>query len=233
MSKLAVVFAFLLFVSLPGASIPGSTAVYGPKVSVSVLSTSLMAQEPSAEHEAGAGEHAAQSAEHGEENEGLHEAFHYFNFAVLAFGIFWLVKKMLVPFLNERGRLIREDMQKSAEAIEQANARLKAMEDRMNNLDTELASMREAGLNEARAERARIEKEAENEATKILAAANMEMDSAVKAARQELQTFASQLALDVAEKKIKVSLTPQSEKKILNSFIDRLASASDGDGRKN
>ena len=38
----------------------------------------------------------------------------------------------------------------------QANTRLKAMEDRMSNLDRELSQLRDAGLNEARAERAQI-----------------------------------------------------------------------------
>jgi F0F1-type ATP synthase membrane subunit b/b' len=61
------------------------------------------------------------------------------------------------------------------------------------------------------------------------------MDSAVKAARQELQAYASQLALNVAEKKIKDGLTPQAGKQILGAFINRLGSGSDGDaaGRKN
>jgi len=138
------------------------------------------------------------------------------------------VKKMLIPFLTERGRLIREEMQRSTEAIEQANQRLKVVEDRMTNLDRELTQMRTEGLNEARAERARIEKEAELEAAKILDSASSEMDSAVKAARQELQSYASLLALNVAEQKIKDSLTPQADKEILNSFIDRLAGDADG-----
>ncbi|MSO20088.1 MAG: hypothetical protein EXQ56_06420 [Acidobacteria bacterium] len=212
----------------------------------SLFTAPLMAQEhpPSGEaateHPAAASEHAAEG-EHagGEEHSLFAEVSHYLNFAVLAGLIIYGIKKGLIPFLNERARLIREDMLRSSEAIEQSNLRLKAMEERMGNLDRELAKMKQSGMEEARLERARIEKEAETEATKILANASMEMESAVKAARQELQGFASELALNVAERKIKESLTPQSEKLILNSFIDRLAGSSTstndaGDGgRKN
>lgn len=182
-------------------------------------------------HEAPAGgeEHAA-----GEEHGLLDEIFHWTNFLILLGAIIYGVRKMLIPFLNERARLIREDMQRSAEAIEQANLRLKAMEERLGNLDRELTGLREAGLNEARGEHVRIEKEAETEALKILSTAESEIDSAVKAACQQLQSYAAELALGVAEKKIKESLTPQSEKRILNSFAERLASATDSsDGRKN
>ena len=237
MSKRALLFAVFIFMSLTGAIAPRTMDHSARPVFSSTVVGKLMAQEADhasadGEHTAAEGEHAAAGEEHAEAHSVWDEIFHYFNFAVLAGALIWLVQKKLVPFLNERGQLIREDMQKSSAAIEQANARLKAMEDRMSNLDRELAQLREAGINEARAERLRIEKQAEVEATKILASANMEMDSAVKAARQELQTYASQLALNVAEKKIKDGLTPQSDKQILNSFITKLA-APDADGRKN
>jgi F-type H+-transporting ATPase subunit b len=228
MSKLVLVISFLLLMSFPGVHTPKSAS--NQQSATSLLTPSLMAQEHPAtgEHEAAAGEHASEPAEGEEHESALHVIGHYANFIILVGLIVWAVKKMLIPFLNERGRLIREEMQRSTEAIEQSNQRLTAVEDRMSNLDRELAQIREAGLNEARAERARIEKEAELEGAKILATANSEMDSAVKAARQELQSYASQLALKVAEKKIKESLTPQSDKQILNSFIDRLAGDTDG-----
>lgn len=230
MRTLTRALALLLLLGLAAAPGPQSRLSSG---SASLFSATLRAQEPAAES-GGAAEQAAGEQAAGDEHDLLHDIFHYFNFLALAGAVVYLIRKLLVPFLNERGRLIREDMQKSAQAIEQATARLKAMEDRMGNLDRELALMREAGLNEARAERARIEREAEAEATKMLAAASMEMDSAVKAARQELQAYASKLALDVAEAKIREGLTPQSDKQILDSFISRLASAGDGDaaGRK-
>jgi F-type H+-transporting ATPase subunit b len=239
MSRFLLLAAYFVFMNVHGVVAPSASILSGQNSSPAAFVAPLMAQEAEhaaeGEHAAAEGEHAAEGEGHGEEHSLLHEIFHYANFIVLAGALIYLIKKMLVPFLNERGRLIREDMQKSSEAIEQANTRLKAMEDRMGNLDRELAQLRDAGLNEARAERLRIEKEAEVEAGKILDTANMEMDSAVKAARQELQAFASQLALNVAEKKIKDGLTPQADKQILGAFINRLGSGADGDatGRKN
>jgi F0F1-type ATP synthase membrane subunit b/b' len=84
--------------------------------------------------------------------------------------------------------------------------------------------MRRAALQEAASERTRIEGAAESEASKILSIAEMEIEASVKAARQELKRYAAQLAVGVAESQIRASLTPQTEQRILRSFVQELGS---------
>jgi F-type H+-transporting ATPase subunit b len=178
--------------------------------------------EPAAAAEHGEGEHA------GEEHSALHDVLHWMNFVLLVAGVVYLVKKLLVPFFNERGRLIRADMENSARALTEANQRLGAVEEKMKGLDAELAALRQAAFRESATERERIEQAAATEAQKIAATADQEIDAAVKAARQELKRYTSELALSLAEQKIKQSMTPESERRILNSFVEELGSSENG-----
>ena len=149
-------------------------------------------------------------------------------------GLGYLVKKLLVPFLEERGKLIRQDMDRSAKALADADQRLAAVEDRLKSMDEEMASLRQAAFRESAAERERIEQSARSDASKILATAEQEIEAAVKAARQELKLYTSELALGMAERNIRDSLTPSSDERILRAFVKELAAgpgSGNGEGR--
>jgi F-type H+-transporting ATPase subunit b len=180
-------------------------------------------------------EHADQEHDQGkaEEPSLMEEVFHWFNFLLILGGIVYLVKKVLVPFLEERGKLIREDMDRSAKALADATQRLAVVEDKLESMDEEMASLRQAAFHESAAERERIEQAATADAGKILATAEQEIEAAVKTARQELKVFTSELALRLAEKNIRASLTPVSEQRILRSFVEDLSAAgTSGNGKK-
>lgn len=186
-------------------------------------------EEPSGEAEPPSEGHAE-----AEEHSLLREILHWANFLILFGGIWYLVRKFLAPFLQERGRLIREDMERSAKVLVDADQRLSRVEEKLRSLDEEITSLRQAALQEAAAEQARIERATATDAGKILVAAEQEIEAAVKAARQELKAYTAELAVELAEKKISDSLTPQAEERILRSFFDELAgdsrSRGNGDG---
>jgi len=161
------------------------------------------------------------------------EVFHWLNFLLLVGGLGYLVKKFLLPFLEERGKKIREDMDRSAKALADADQRLSVVEARMKSMDEAMASLRQAALHESAAERERIEQSAAADAGKVLAMAEQEIDAAVKTARQELRVFTSELALGLAEKNIRASLTPTSEQRILRNFLQQLSAGdTNGHGQK-
>jgi len=164
-----------------------------------------------------------------EEPSPMTEVFRWFNFLLIVGGLGYLIKKLLVPFLNERSRLIREDMDRSAKALVDADQRLAMIEDKLKSLDEELASLRQGAAHESRAERERIEQGATADASKILAAAEQEIEAAIKAARQELKLFTSELALGLAEKKIRDSMTPESDQLLLRAFVQDLAGSGNGE----
>jgi F-type H+-transporting ATPase subunit b len=121
-------------------------------------------------------------------------------------------------------------MQQSRRAIEDAGKRLSGIEDRLKHLDAEIAGLRNSALQEAAAERARIEQMAEVDARKIATTAEQEIAAAAKVARQELKVYASELALNLAEEKIRRSISAQSDKEIFRSFVEDLRDGSNGAG---
>lgn len=204
--------------------------IESPAVQPALLAFAAAPQIEEAESERASTEHAEGEAE---EPSLMEEAFHWFNFLLLLGGIGYLVKKLLVPFLEERGKLIREDMDRSAKALADADQRLAVVEDKLKRMDEEMASVRQAAFHESTAERERIEQAAAADARKVLATAEQEIEAAVKAARQELKVFTSELALGLAEKNIRDSLTPSSEERILRNFVQDLsAGAARGNGQK-
>jgi F0F1-type ATP synthase membrane subunit b/b' len=212
-----------MFVASPGASLALQEEHPAPEHSAEPATERGAA----AEHGAAAAEHG--SEEHGEEHSALHDALHWANFVLLIGALVYLVRKMLVPFLNERGRLIREDMDRSARTLAEASQRLGAVEEKLKGLDAELAALRQAAFRESAAEQERIEQAAAIEAQKIGLAADQEIDAAVKAARQELKRYTSELALGLAEQRIQQSLTPDSERRILGAFVRELGSTGNGE----
>src|SRR6185312_3078764 len=94
--------------------------------------------------------------------------------------IWYLSKKYLGPFLRERGEAIREDMRVSRETLQSATARLSVVEQKLQKMDEEIASLRSAALQEAAAERGRIDEMAKVDAAKIAYNAEMEISAAAK-----------------------------------------------------
>jgi F-type H+-transporting ATPase subunit b len=187
----------------------------------------LLAQvgEPGAEHEEAALEHGAA----GEEEHGvLAEVFHWMNFILIAAGVWYLGKKIAGPLFAERTRAIQEHMRASARAMEEASKRLAGIELKLQNLNEEIRDIRLTAERAAAAEQARMEELAQTEAGKIAHAAEQEIETAAKAARRELQKYSAELAIGLAEKRIRDTISPDAEKRILRSFVSDLG---DGGGR--
>jgi F0F1-type ATP synthase membrane subunit b/b' len=67
-----------------------------------------------------------------------------------------------------------------------------------------------------------MEESAQSEAGKIAQAAEQEIATAAKAARRELQRYSAELAVGLAEKRIRESISPDAEQRMLRSFVNDL-----------
>ena len=166
----------------------------------------------------------SKTEEHGqpEEEGALGIIFHWFNFALILGGIGYLGKKYMAPFFDQRGKAIREEMERSAQAMAEATQRLTSIEDKLQRLDEEIQELRRTALQEAVSERARIAEATKAEADKIVRAAEQEIASAAKAARRELQIYTADLAVGLAGRRIQEAITPAAEKRIFRSFVEGL-----------
>src|SRR5208337_77278 len=126
------------------------------------------------------------------------------NFAVIAAVFIWAGRKYLPGMFRDRSAAIQKAMQEAQMASEEARRRLAEIESRLMKLDVEIGMMRDAAEKEGAAEEARIQATAEEDARKIVVAAEQEIAAAAKAARRQLTAYAADLAVGLARKQIHV-----------------------------
>jgi F-type H+-transporting ATPase subunit b len=160
-----------------------------------------------------------------EEGSGL-KTWEWANFILLAAGLGYVIGKNAGPAFDARGRRIRKDMLEAEEAKKEADARAASVERRLARLSEEIAALREEAKQEGDAEHARYDRQTAAEIAKVEAHAEQEIAAAGKAARAELKRYAAELALGLAEQKLRGSITPETEDRMVRGFVRNIDSAS-------
>jgi F-type H+-transporting ATPase subunit b len=137
--------------------------------------------------------------------------------------IFWAGRKYLPGMLNARTAAIQKAMQEAQKASEDARRRLAGIESRLMKLDVEIGMMRDAAEKEAAAEEARIQAAAQEDARKLVEAAQQEIASAAKTARRELTAYAADLAVGLAQKQIRVDAA--TDQALVRNFAGELGAS--------
>jgi len=153
----------------------------------------------------------------------------FVNFAVIAGLMIWAGRKFLPGVFRDRTAAIQKAMQEAQKAGEEARRKLAEIESRLQKLDVEIGMMRDAAEKEGAAEEARIQAAAEDDARKIVAAAEQEIDASIKAARRQLTAHAADLAVGLAQKQIHVDAA--TDQNLVGNFARQLASAPDNAGK--
>jgi len=146
------------------------------------------------------------------------------NFVLVAAVIIWAGRKYLPAMFRDRTAAIQKAMQEAQKASEEARRRLAEIESRLMRLDVEIGMMRDAAEKEAAAEEARIQAAAQEDARKIVASAEQEVAAAVKAARRQLMAYAADLAVELAQKQIRMD--PATDQALIRNFSGQLGVAS-------
>lgn len=179
---------------------------------------------PAVRAQHGEGEAApAGHAEHSEHAEhGPSRIWIWANFFILAGGLGYLAAKQAGPFFKQRGEEIRKGIEDAAKTKADADARASAIEKRLSNLEADIAELRNRGAAEIAAEGERLSRETQQNVTKIQSQAQQEIAASAKSARQELKVYAADLALDLAEKKLRAELTAEADTALMRDFVGNL-----------
>ena len=181
-----------------------------------MLAGAALAQEPAKANESPL-EHASESPAEGEH--GKLEMWKWANFVVLAAGLGYLIGKNAGPFFASRSQQIKKDMLESQEARREAEARAAEVDRRMAALEGEIAALRAESQREADSETQRLARHTADEIAKIQAHAEQEIVSAGKAARMELKRYSAELAVRLAEDRIRSRMTPQTQEALIRGFV--------------
>lgn len=144
------------------------------------------------------------------------------NFVLLAVGLGYLMVKALPPLFASRSQAILHDLNESAKIRQDAEARAADVERRLAGLESEIAALRTDSQRQTQAETERIKSHTAAEIAKIQAQSEREIAMAGKAARTELKRYATSLAIDLAERKIRARITPAVEDGIVSAFVHDL-----------
>jgi F-type H+-transporting ATPase subunit b len=128
-----------------------------------------------------------------------------FNFAIVLGILGRLLGKMLPGEFKARNEALQSRMEEARKATQDARVRLADVQSRLAGLDVEIARMRREAEESARAEEERIRASSEEERRRIVESAELEIVRAASAARRELKSYVAGLAVDLAEKKIKIA----------------------------
>jgi F-type H+-transporting ATPase subunit b len=150
------------------------------------------------------------------------EVWKWANFVILAGGLGFLIAKKAPAFFDARAQQIVQDIHDSHKLRADAEARAADVDRRLANLDAEIAALRTESKAEIAAETERLNKHTSEEIAKIQAHAKQEIESAGKAARMELKRTAAELAISLAERKIRARMTPETQDNLVRSFVQDL-----------
>jgi F-type H+-transporting ATPase subunit b len=158
-------------------------------------------------------------AEGGEAAGGSLQGWKWANFLLLAAGIGYLIGKNAGPFFAARSQSISKDISESEQIRRDAEARAAEVERRLANLGADIAALRAESKREAQSETERLAAHATAEIAKIQAHATHEIAAAQKAARMDLRRYSGELAVQLAEQKIRARMTPAAQNYLVRGFV--------------
>jgi F-type H+-transporting ATPase subunit b len=144
------------------------------------------------------------------------------NFLLLAGLLGYFIGKNAGPFFAARSEGIRKDMDESLRQRQEAEAKAADVDRRLANLEKDIAALRGQSEAETKAETERTAQQTEAEIVKIQAHAEQEIASAGKAARMALKRYSAELAMGLAEQKVRARMTPDTEDALVQGFVRNL-----------
>ena len=144
------------------------------------------------------------------------------NFVLLVVGLGYLARKFGRPFLAARSEDIRRARVEAQAVRRDAEEKAAAVEARLANLEADIGALREASEQEMKAESERLAQATAAALAKVEASVEREIGAATKAARLELKRHSARLALELAERKVRARLNPQTEDALVQGFVSDL-----------
>jgi len=140
---------------------------------------------------------------------------------IVVFAVLWvLLRKALPAVFRNRTETIQRRLEEARKTSEDARRRLSDVEARLSRLDAEIAQMRHEAEASSKTEEEHMTAAAEEERRRIVESAEQEIASAAAAARRELKAYTAELAVSLAEKKIRIG--ESTDQQLVRNFASRL-----------
>jgi F-type H+-transporting ATPase subunit b len=141
------------------------------------------------------------------------------NFGILVFILFKFGRKPFQSFLKQRTELIEKTLNEAKEAKELARKALQEVEEKLKVKDQEMEKILSVAKRSGEEERERLSEEGDKLKEKILEQAKVNIEYEVKHAKEALKGEAVELAMELAEKKLKEKITKKEQEKLLEESL--------------
>jgi F-type H+-transporting ATPase subunit b len=141
------------------------------------------------------------------------------NFLILAGGLGYLIRKHVPPLFQKQSADIQSALAEAAKIKQEATAYAASVETRLANLQNEIQRLRESAHSEMTAESERIRRETEHHLQRIREQTAQEIELMTRAAKDELRKYAAELAIGLAEERIRFRMNPETQDRLVNGFV--------------
>ncbi len=150
------------------------------------------------------------------------DTYKVMNFAVLAIGLFLLLRKPVSQALNDRIKGIKEQLSELEEKKEEAEKKLAEYNEKFLKLDKEAEQIVAEYIKQGNDAKTRILKEAESAALKLEEQAKKNIENEFKKAKSKLHEEILEQALVKAEDIIQNKITSKDQDKLVNEYLEKV-----------
>jgi F-type H+-transporting ATPase subunit b len=144
------------------------------------------------------------------------------NFGILFFVLFKFGKKPIQSFLKQRTELIEKTLKEAKEAKDLAQKALQEVEERFRTKDKEIEEILSASKRIGEQERDKLLEEGNKLREKIYEQAKVNIDYELKHAKDAIKAEAVEIAMELAEKKLKEKLTKKDQERLLEESLMKI-----------
>lgn len=146
--------------------------------------------------------------------------FEYLNFALLAGAVLFGLGRILPKTFRANREEIQHRLSEARTATQDANQRLTAIEQKLAQLDEEIAAIGKQAEKDSVEDEARVKASIEAERQRITEAVSRDIAAASSAAQRDLKRFAAGLAVDRAAQRM--ALTENEDRALVQEFVQNL-----------
>jgi F-type H+-transporting ATPase subunit b len=153
------------------------------------------------------------------------------NFVILAGGLGYLMAKHLPSLFAARTKEIQQGISESQQMKMDAERRSAEMDARLNSLGADIEKFRTQSAAEMQQEGERIGRETMAQIKKVEEHAAVEIEAVGKTARRQLKEYAAELAMGLAEERLRGQMDKATESALVDGFardLERQASQRNG-----
>jgi F0F1-type ATP synthase membrane subunit b/b' len=144
------------------------------------------------------------------------------NFAILAVGLGYLIGKNVPPLFRKQSDDIQSALAEAAKIKQEAAAYAAGVEARLANLQREIENLRQTAHADMTAESERVRGETEHHLQRIREQSLQEIALMTRGAKAELRKYAAELAVGLAEQRIRARMNPDTQDKLVSGFLHDL-----------